>query len=241
MLHFTFKEEYYKAAESLPDDLRGQALAAVCRYGLYAELPSDPVALAVVLAVRPGIDAGRETSRRRAEAGRAGGLAKASKPKQNLAKSSKSKQTVAKASKISDPHIDNYSNSDIPKNIDNLKEGDNHIDIDIYIDKEKEKVLSPTEIIKKTEKNSTFSRPKRDDVAAYIREKGLDVDADQFIDHYNSNGWKVGKNSMKDWRAAVRNWARMDAERKKQQAPKPGNRFHNFDGRGTDYDAIIGL
>ena len=34
------------------------------------------------------------------------------------------------------------------------------------------------------------------------------VDAEKFIDYYTSNGWKVGKNSMKDWKAAVRTWER---------------------------------
>lgn len=34
--------------------------------------------------------------------------------------------------------------------------------------------------------------------------------ADRFVDHYASNGWKVGKNKMKDWKAAVRNWGNRD-------------------------------
>ena len=36
------------------------------------------------------------------------------------------------------------------------------------------------------------------------------MDAERFVDYYTANGWKVGKNPMKDWKAAVRNWERKD-------------------------------
>ena len=36
---------------------------------------------------------------------------------------------------------------------------------------------------------------------------GYSIRASKFIDYYTSNGWKVGKNPMKDWKAAVRSWA----------------------------------
>lgn len=53
---------------------------------------------------------------------------------------------------------------------------------------------------------SRFSRPSLEEVRAYCEERGNNVDPEHFIDYYNANGWKVGKNSMKDWKAAVRNW-----------------------------------
>lgn len=55
---------------------------------------------------------------------------------------------------------------------------------------------------------SRFQKPSLDEVMAYCRERGNSVDASRFIDYYESNGWKVGKNAMKDWRAAVRTWER---------------------------------
>lgn len=51
-----------------------------------------------------------------------------------------------------------------------------------------------------------FTPPTLEDVTAYCRERGNSVDPKRWIDHYTSNGWKVGKNPMKDWRAAVRTW-----------------------------------
>ena len=59
-------------------------------------------------------------------------------------------------------------------------------------------------------KTKRFTPPTTQEVKAYINEKGFNVDAEHFVDYYTSNGWKVGRNSMKDWKAAVRTWARND-------------------------------
>ena len=56
----------------------------------------------------------------------------------------------------------------------------------------------------------TFSPPCVDDVRRYCGEQGLDIDAGKFVDFYASKGWMVGKNKMRDWRAAVRNWNRRE-------------------------------
>ena len=59
-----------------------------------------------------------------------------------------------------------------------------------------------------TDNNKRFVRPTVEQVAEYIRENDYGIDAESFVDYYNANGWKVGKQSMKDWKAAVRNWER---------------------------------
>ena len=53
-----------------------------------------------------------------------------------------------------------------------------------------------------------FSPPSLDEVKAYCAERGNDVDPQRWMDYYQSNGWKVGKNQMRDWKAAVRSWER---------------------------------
>ncbi len=56
-----------------------------------------------------------------------------------------------------------------------------------------------------------FIPPKVDEVRSYCQENGyLAVDPERFINFYQSKGWKVGKESMKDWKAAVRNWDSRD-------------------------------
>lgn len=91
------------------------------------------------------------------------------------------------------------------------------------------------------EKAPRFLPPTWEEVQAYCQEKGYVVDAERFIDFYESKGWFVGKNKMKDWKAAVRNWARSQREEKTAKGTdKPsGNRFNNFDQRQHDYDSIV--
>lgn len=86
----------------------------------------------------------------------------------------------------------------------------------IELDKEKDKDNN-----KKTAKR--FTPPTLEEVKAYCRERNNNVDAEQFIDFYSANGWKVGKNSMKDWKASVRTWERNNLSNKKpvRKAPVP--------------------
>lgn len=56
------------------------------------------------------------------------------------------------------------------------------------------------------ERASDSFPPSIEAVADYCRERGKGVDAHRWMNHYESNGWMVGKNKMKDWRAAVRTW-----------------------------------
>ncbi|MCM1168818.1 MAG: DUF4373 domain-containing protein [Bacteroides sp.] len=58
-----------------------------------------------------------------------------------------------------------------------------------------------------------FSPPALEEVKAYVSQQGYSFAAENFYDFYESKGWYVGKNKMKDWRAAVRNWARGEKER----------------------------
>ena len=58
---------------------------------------------------------------------------------------------------------------------------------------------------------SRFAPPTLEEVRAYCRERNNRVDAQRFIDYYTSNGWRVGRNPMKDWKAAVRTWERGDS------------------------------
>ena len=53
-----------------------------------------------------------------------------------------------------------------------------------------------------------FKKPSAAEVEAYCRARGNDVDAQHFVDYYEACGWRVGKNPMKDWQAAVRTWER---------------------------------
>ena len=55
-----------------------------------------------------------------------------------------------------------------------------------------------------------FTAPTLEEVKEYCSERKNGVDAERFVNYYTANGWKVGKNPMKDWKAAVRSWERND-------------------------------
>lgn len=65
-----------------------------------------------------------------------------------------------------------------------------------------------------TKKSSRFTPPTLDEVEQYCLERANGIDAQTFIDFYESKGWMIGKNKMKDWKAAVRTWERKNKESK---------------------------
>lgn len=67
-----------------------------------------------------------------------------------------------------------------------------------------------------------FTPPTPEEVDTYCRESGYKVDGQRFCDFYASKGWVVGKNPMKDWKAAVRNWATRDNQT--GSSPPPAQR-----------------
>jgi hypothetical protein len=68
--------------------------------------------------------------------------------------------------------------------------------------------IKPDSAESEAPKGKRFVPPTVDEVRAYCRERQNGVDAERFIDYYTSNGWLVGRNRMKDWKAAVRTWER---------------------------------
>lgn len=81
---------------------------------------------------------------------------------------------------------------------------------------------------------TTFVKPTVEEVKAYCLERNNGIDAEAFISFYESKGWMIGKNKMKDWKAAVRTWER---SRKKDDKPdKP--KFDSFTQRDYDFSEL---
>ena len=55
-----------------------------------------------------------------------------------------------------------------------------------------------------------FTPPTLEEIATFCNENSVIINIEYFLDYYNSNGWMVGKNKMKDWKSTVRNWSRRD-------------------------------
>ena len=63
-----------------------------------------------------------------------------------------------------------------------------------------------------SEKIKKFIPPTVEEVAAYVATRKTKIDPEKFVNHYQSNGWMVGKTKMKDWKAAVRTWERNERD-----------------------------
>lgn len=105
------------------------------------------------------------------------------------------------------------------------KEIEKDIEEEIEVDKE---------IVAAKPPRTRFKPPSAEDVKAYCLEKGYHVDAERFVDYYTSNGWKVGRNSMKDWRAAVRTWEKKDAGERHEKEHGTSNPFLRSLMKGND-------
>lgn len=95
-----------------------------------------------------------------------------------------------------------------PNNNQNKTEVEPNVNVNVNVnDIKKENIIK--------EKKQT--KPSLEDVKQYCEERKNNVDACKWYDYYSSNGWKVGKNTMKDWRACVRTWERNAINNTQQQ------------------------
>jgi hypothetical protein len=77
----------------------------------------------------------------------------------------------------------------------------------------------------KKKRASPFSPPSISEVQQYITENCLSISASGFIDYYESNGWMVGKNKMKNWQATCRTWE------KRNETNRRDNKISNAEHR----------
>lgn len=85
------------------------------------------------------------------------------------------------------------------------------------------------------ESNNSAGKPHRptvEEVRAYCQERKNRVDPEQFVDFYESKGWMIGKNPMKDWKAAVRTWER--GEVKEYKGRPKSQTFFNYQEKPYD-------
>lgn len=93
-------------------------------------------------------------------------------------------------------YVRNYSDSDI--------------DTDIESELEREKApAAPSPAPQKR-----FQKPTLTDISEYIAQNNLIVDAETFLNHYEGNGWMVGRVKMKDWQRTINNWDKREKEKR---------------------------
>ena len=87
----------------------------------------------------------------------------------------------------------------------------------VSIDKDSKDKDSKGESVR-GEKAKRFYPPTLDEVKQYCEERNNNIDPMAFIDFYSSKGWMIGKNRMKDWKAAVRTWERKRKEKSQAES-----------------------
>ena len=81
--------------------------------------------------------------------------------------------------------------------------------------------LSPSSAAQK--KRAQFTKPSVDEVRTYCSERQNQITPELFLAYYESNGWRVGRNPMKDWQAAIRTWEKNGVHRTPKTADPRGN------------------
>ena len=215
---FVMYESWGAAIEKMNNEQAGELIKAIYAFQKNPDVvPEDPAIAFVFEIIKQKLE---EDTKRYEEvcAARSEGGKKGGRPKANA---SDKKQMVSEESKKSKCF------SEKAKKADNDNEYDNDL---------KENTLEGV-------KEKRFAPPTLENVSEYCREMGYtNVDAVCFIDFYTSNGWMVGKNRMKDWKAAVRNWDRREKNPQRQDGAAEvakKNRFHNLEEHGYDYDAMV--
>ncbi len=213
---FTFYESFFSAISRIRKKSdRVDAYDAICAYALYGVEPQldqmpDAAAIAFISA-RPNLDA----SRRKASGGRVGGNAK--QTESNAEANSKHMGSISEACR--------KQTASKTEAIASGKQGENASEKENEIEKEKEienecKESEERNAAGKPPRPPRFTAPSEDDVREYCRSQGYTaVDPERFVSFYQSKGWKVGKEPMKDWRAAVRGW---ESREKKDKSPLSG-------------------
>lgn len=225
---FVFYTDYINQIELLNMQQRGLLFTAVMYYAAGCEPPElDGITSMAFSFIRNQLDKDIEKYNRTVEARREAGKKGGRPPvKPNEANAFSENQEEAKKANAFLEKQKKQTKVKKPDN-DNVNDNDNVL---------KENTLAGV-------KEKRFAPPTLENVIGYCREMGYSMDAQRFIDFYASKGWMVGKNKMKDWKAAVRNWARQDKEQAKSaqlaRSSSAPNRFHNFDQSSTSYDAIM--
>lgn len=174
-------DSYIEAGHTMQQREKESYYAALIEYLYYGIEPDlKGAALSVMTAIRPSLD----ESRTRIANGRKGGRPKKSQDPDSEKANSRNSEKLNAENEESQPR-----------------------------ESEKTKGKSKGKSINSSneELNGRFKRPTQDEVARYASGIGHpSFDAQKFMDYYNANGWKVGRNPMKDWEATVRNWIRRD-------------------------------
>lgn len=230
MERFTVLRSVYDALMAYPPEEMKKAFGLIGRYAMDGVLPTETegVALGLFLSVKALID----DSVRRSQAGQRGG--KVSRKQTVSTPEADGKHPVSTSEApcnqtVSKPEAPCKQTVSTPEANGNERR------------KKKEESIKET-LSEESVKKKHFVPPTLQEVQEYIRQNGFGVDAERFVDYYTANGWHVGKQPMKDWKATVRNWNRIQRQeltaKGQRQEATAENRFCDFPQREYNWGEL---
>ena len=219
---FLFYADWLNVIRDLPSEVQLEVYQAIAEYAIYDNLIElKPLAKVAFGFIKQTID--RDTqkyisiSEKRSEAGKRGGRPLKNNELKEINEKQK-KQLLSEKSKKSNCLLndnDNVNDNDISF----LEKKKQKSDV-VVSDSENGNSESPIETLQTPKEQSgsgrkKFTIPTPEEVQAYCDERKNGILGQQFCDFYSSKGWKIGKEPMKDWKAAVRTWEM----RRKDQSP----------------------
>lgn len=218
-----FYGSFYEAISALPMENQGRIYNAIMKFAFEGtEEDLDGIELAVFLLVKPQLIANRAKYENGCKGGRP-------RKQEGTESEPKTNQTESKTAKnynqIKTEEKPNHNlNETKPKPNENKNENENKN----YIKESAER---------KAAASSRFAPPKIEEVQAYCKERKNGIEAQHFVDYYESNGWRVGKNPMKDWKAAVRTWERNGVQDNRAKVNTAG--FEERKYTASDYARVV--
>ena len=201
---FVFYSSFLKAIRAIKKrDIQAELALAIIEYGITGETTEcgEVVSVAMEL-IKPQIEANNQryiNGKKGAEHGIKGGRPKKENPTETPLKPLKNPTET--------PNVnDNVNDNDISF----LEKKKQKSDVAVS-DLENENSESPIETLQTPKEQSgggrkKFTIPTPEEVQAYCDERKNGISGQQFCDFYSAKGWKIGKEPMKDWKAAVRTW-----------------------------------
>lgn len=136
--------------------------------------------------------------------------------------------------------IDSITDTIIPCDKSSYEQSDDDT-VDSIVNRQVNTIVNGNKEIKEIKENNRegkrrkppFHPPSLEDVKSYVQEKGYSVDAEQFVNFYESKGWMVGKNKMSNWHAAIATWQKREKERYGNFQQKSENRRGSLEVTAT--------
>lgn len=205
---------YLDQMQFMTDEQFGRVFRAAMEYAQSGKMPEmDPLEMTAFMFIKWNID---KTNEKKAQTSEARSKAAGAKWSKGSASECKMMQDDAKdmqtdANGCKGLQTDAKSCKDMQSDASGMQTDANDHMKKKKEEEEEEYITVSNETVSARAKRNVIP-PDPDDVRAFIAEKGLNVDADAFIDYYAAQGWKLSNGiKMKDWQAAVRKWSRNEA------------------------------